>query len=212
MHTASNDESAWPKPGRGAAASEPWADRSELADWPALSADERQHRREVIRQFAAFYKANVARLVAYLITCGASPAEAADCAQETMIRVYQNWPRVREPYAWCRQVGQRLYFRRTMGVERPFEELPAAGEPLLQQDHGLDEVIVQHRLAAVLQALPLKQRQVMAMTYQGDTPSEIAAQLGATVDQVRSNLRLARQKVRGVLQDDDRVEGGVNNG
>jgi DNA-directed RNA polymerase specialized sigma24 family protein len=168
VHTAPDDGLPERHPLSSASDDESSSDGSGPTDQLAPPGGERFER------FESFYEAKVARLVAYLIACGARPAEAADCAQETMVRAYQSWPELREPYAWCRQVSRRLYLRRARGLERPFYELEAVGEPLLQEDHRLDEVVVRHRVAVVLRSLPFKQRQVMVLTMDGLTPSEIA--------------------------------------
>jgi RNA polymerase sigma factor (sigma-70 family) len=147
--------------------------------------------------YVAFYREFVPRLVAYLVFQGASLGDAADVAQEAMIEAYQHWPEIEHPRAWVRRVASRKYGRRIVQVgELPD---PVASSPLLPS--GLDVARWEQgqEVLRLLAELPLRQRQVMAMTYDGDTASEIAAELNMTVDAVRANLMRARRTLAAKL-------------
>ncbi|MGW0640200.1 RNA polymerase sigma factor [Nocardia salmonicida] len=68
-------------------------------------------------EFSAFYRANVAKLVGFLVTQGARTADAADIAQETMIKLWKSWSTIDSPMAWARVVAGRELVRRLGAVE-----------------------------------------------------------------------------------------------
>ena len=163
---------------------------------------------DVRSAFSRFYRENVSRIVAYLIYLGAKPEEAAECVQETLIKLLKNWSTVEHPYTWCRTTAAREYIRRRYSSEEPYEDVPATGTPLMAPGTNVDEVLQRHHIAALIDQLPPKQRQVMALTLDGAKPAEIAKDLGLPSDQVRSNLRLARQKLVELVREADRDEEG----
>ena len=66
---------------------------------------------------------------------------------------------------------------------------------------GLAFTPINYRLSAdgiqaLIDRLPLRQRQIMALTYDGATPSEIAEIFGSTPEAVRSRLHKARITLR----------------
>jgi RNA polymerase sigma-70 factor (ECF subfamily) len=75
----------------------------------------------------------------------------------------------------------------------------AAGSPLIAPGTDLDAFEQRHTVMRLLDLLPARQRQVMAWTYDGATPAEIADSLKISSDAVRSNLRKARIALRGHL-------------
>lgn len=167
------------------------ATQHEPAPPAAASAAERS-------EFTAFYRDTAPRLVAFLRWQGAPLPDAADCAQEALAQAFRRWSTLRHPHAWCRLVASRLYARHLATVhEYPAEDLDrAAGAPLLAPDTGVDELEQRHTVLALLDHLPPRQRQVMAWTYDGATPAEIAAALQISPDAVRSNLHKARTSLR----------------
>jgi DNA-directed RNA polymerase specialized sigma24 family protein len=75
-------------------------------------------------------------------------------------------------------------------VEIPREEPPDHGAWLSQE--ASDEIETRHTFLILLRSLPAAQREVMAWTYDGYRPTEIAALLGKPPATVRSLLRDAR--------------------
>jgi RNA polymerase sigma factor (sigma-70 family) len=155
---------------------------------------------EVVAEFTAFYRAAAPRLMAFLIWQGAPFPDAADCVQEALTQAYRQWSTLHHPHAWCRLVASRRYARHLATVrEHPVEDLDLpAGAPLLPSDVGIDDVEHRHTALALLTHLPPRQRQVMAWTYDGATPSEIAEALQISTEAVRSNLHKARTTLRGL--------------
>ncbi|WP_433678370.1 RNA polymerase sigma factor [Nocardia sp. CA-119907] len=68
-------------------------------------------------QFSAFYRANIAKLVGFLVTQGARVADATDIAQDTMIQLWQSWSKIESPLAWARVVAGRELVRRYSALE-----------------------------------------------------------------------------------------------
>jgi RNA polymerase sigma-70 factor (ECF subfamily) len=151
-----------------------------------------------VEAFTVFYRGAAPKLVAFLRWHGARLPDAADCAQEALTLAFRQWSTLRHPYAWCRQVASRLYARRVGTLhEHPVDDLDsAAGSPLIAPETHLDDLEQRHTVLALLDQLPPRQRQVMAWTYDGATPTEIAEALQITPEAVRSNLYKARTALR----------------
>lgn len=150
--------------------------------------------------FGSFYRRFVPTLVAFLLWQGARLSDAADIAQETMIAAHQHWQTIRYPEQWTRRVASRTFIRRATSIEEvPVDEIPD-GAPLLPLH--IDVAAWEHReVLRVLALLPPRQRQVMAWTFDGYSPSEIAEELQITPETVRSNLRKARRTLAAHLED-----------
>jgi len=138
--------------------------------------------------------------MAFLRWQGASVADAADCVQEAMIQAYVRWSTIRDPHAWCRLVASRRYAHRCASLEEPVADTDNAGSPLLAANTDWDAFEQRHQILRVLEQLPLRQRQVMAWTYDGCTPTEIAETLVMTPEAVRSSLLKARKKLKILLE------------
>jgi RNA polymerase sigma-70 factor (ECF subfamily) len=57
----------------------------------------------------------------------------------------------------------------------------------------------QHEVLRLLKHLPPRQRQVLAWTFDGYTPSEIAEELAINSEAVRSSLKLARRTLAAAI-------------
>jgi RNA polymerase sigma factor (sigma-70 family) len=149
--------------------------------------------------FAEGYRKIVPRLVAFLRYQGVPLTDAADVVQETMIHAYRQWDTITHPMAWARRVASRLWARRLAGTEAtPIADFSQA-TPLLKTNSDIAEWEQQHDILSVLDQLPSRQRQVLAWTLEGHSPSEIAAELRMTPEAVRSSLKLARRAVAALL-------------
>jgi RNA polymerase sigma factor (sigma-70 family) len=137
-------------------------------------------------------------LVVFVMWLGARAEEAADVAQETMTKAWQNWEEIRHPRTWVRTVASREYCRR---VTTCHEELAAEiPDLLLDLGRAADEAAVlgseQASVLESLRLLPPRQRQVMAWVYDGYTPAEIAMFLGLGPGTVRASLHKAREMLK----------------
>ena len=151
------------------------------------------------------YRAELPRLIRFLAFHGASPADAADAAQDALIKVYQRLDRVRTmkaPGAYLRKIALNEWKRlRDVPVADRDHVSKAGWIDLGAADdvYGKDDIQV---VLDSLAALPGQQRQVMAWLYDGYTAKEIAAQLDMKANTVRSNIRHAKAKLQEFLAPD----------
>jgi WhiB family transcriptional regulator, redox-sensing transcriptional regulator len=148
----------------------------------------------VIAEFEALYAAEFIRLVIFLMKYGLSYPDANDAAQEAFIEALRQWQVIRSPRAWLRRVALRQHKQRP---EYPQSEVPV-NDPLdLPEDLEIRE---QTRFVMeAIRALPPAQRAVMAWTYDGFSPAEIAEQLECDASAVRKNLQRARATLKRAL-------------
>lgn len=152
-------------------------------------------REETDREFSAFYRSGIRPLVAFLINQGATVHVAADIAQDAMTAAYRRWTDLRSPRAWVHTVASRALVRQFAALEEDLvDDLP---EPtsLLARPDDIAEWESLHTLRPLLESLPPRQRQVLAWTFAGFTPADIATHVGGglTAETVRANLKKARR-------------------
>jgi RNA polymerase sigma factor (sigma-70 family) len=160
-------------------------------------------------EFSKFYLENVPRLIAFLVCQGVSVIDAADCVQETLIDALPPvWATLEYPYAWCRLVAYRKACRLVQRRrEAPFADPELAGSPLVAADIDVEYFESHHEFLRWLVRLDSgKQREVLAWTYDGATPTEIASELGMNPATVRSTLRNARAALRRLREADGEQE------
>ncbi|MET9444407.1 sigma factor-like helix-turn-helix DNA-binding protein [Streptomyces sp. NPDC006610] len=87
---------------------------------------------------------------------------------------------------------------RIASVEEPVDEVP---EPtsLLARPDAIAEWEATHDVLPVLRSLPPRQRQILAWTLAGFTPTDIAELLGLRAETVRANLMKARRSAAAYL-------------
>jgi RNA polymerase sigma factor (sigma-70 family) len=171
----------------------------DLAGHPPASVPELDN--AAVTAFATFYRTQTPALVRFLIWTGARLADAADLAQDTMIEAFKNWHDIEYPRAWIRRVASRKYGRSLASTEEVVEQMD--GRPLLPAHCNVIGWEQLREIQRLLALLPPRQRQVMAWTYDGYEPHEIAAELGITAEAVRSSLKLARRKLAQQLSAED---------
>ncbi|MFF3327693.1 RNA polymerase sigma factor [Streptomyces sp. NPDC002889] len=144
-------------------------------------------------EFSAFYRSTVRPLVGFLIHQGAALPVAADIAQDTMTKAYQRWTELHDPRAWVHTVASRALVRTIAAVREDLVEQVPESTSLLARPDAVAEWEGRYDVLPVLQSLPSRQRQVLAWTLAGYTPSDIADQLGLSAETVRGNLAKARR-------------------
>ncbi|MFC9895107.1 RNA polymerase sigma factor [Nocardia sp. NPDC127579] len=149
-----------------------------------------------VAAFSDFYRKNVPRLVAFLVEQhGATEADAADVAQDTMTKLWRSWSSIDYPWTWVCTVSSRAYARRFGRLaEDPVAEI--SERTALWSGH-LDFAAAECQLdfLSALAALPPRQRQVMAWTFAQFTTEQIASTLQITRAAVRANLMKARRTI-----------------
>ncbi|MFE1927517.1 RNA polymerase sigma factor [Streptomyces asoensis] len=143
-------------------------------------------------EFSAFYRTNIRPLTGFLIVHGAQVQVAADIAQDVMTDAYRNWTGITHPKAWVHKAASRALVRKVASVEEAVDDIPEPSS-LLPRPDAIAEWETRHDALPMLRSLPMKQRQVMAWTLAGFTPTDIAEHLGLPAENVRANLRKARR-------------------
>lgn len=162
---------------------------------PAVSPSLREYRASEVATFGDFYKQFTPKLIRFLMWKGARLEDAADIAQDTMVKLWNEWSDVRSPKTWAKTVAGRELVRRVSSItEHPIDQ-PDERSALLPDDLDIAALERRHDILRALATLPIRQRQVMAWTLDGHTPTEIAEILRITPEAVRSSLRKARRSI-----------------
>jgi RNA polymerase sigma-70 factor (ECF subfamily) len=148
---------------------------------------------DAVGAFSAFYRESLPALVAFLMYQGATLADASDLAHEAMTAAFRSWDVIEHPKAWTRRVASRAFLREMVRVEDPVEDLPELGV-LVPQDNVVDWE-EKHEVLRLMRLLPPRQRQVLAWTFDGFKPTEIAIELNLKPEVVRANLKKARRAI-----------------
>jgi RNA polymerase sigma factor (sigma-70 family) len=136
-------------------------------------------------------------LVRFVRSLGADPELAADIAQTAFERAFGMWDTIEHPRSWLRRVAQRELAevarkaRREKLTDSPPERSGAVSAAMAVELRAQSRDVL-----AVLAALPDKQRQVMAWSYDGFSAGEIARELGDSPEAVRQSRAKARKKLR----------------
>lgn len=157
--------------------------------------------------FAALAAANVDRLygLARLILRDVDRAE--DATQETLVRMWRELPRLRDPDrfgSWLRRLLINACHDEGRRVRRRAEVVLLAdyGPSIADGSAG---VVDRDRLDRGFRRLPIEQRVVIVLNHlEGLTHAEIAATLDLPLGTVKSRLRYAMEGMRAALEADDR--------
>jgi len=158
-------------------------------------------------EFGAFIRncATPLHQTAYLL-CGDWHL-AHDLVQDTLVKAYQHWPRVRRadsPDAYIRAILLNEARGRWRRRERalPVSRFPEGREPVAPDQ--TDEITRRAGLLQALLALPLRQRATVILRYlEGLSERETAAALGCSEGTVKSQSARALATLRTFL---DRTE------
>jgi len=151
-------------------------------------------------EFTEFMHARWPRLVRLGYGLTGDPGLAEDLAQTALARAFASWPRVRragDPDAYVRRImvnANISRFRkrrvREQVMDLPLETLPHPVDATRQHDD-------RSALMAALTSLPQGQRAVVVLRYWMDmTEAEVAATLGCSVGNVKSQASRALAKLR----------------
>jgi RNA polymerase sigma factor (sigma-70 family) len=136
-------------------------------------------------------------------------ADALDAVQMTWLRLVENVHRVQYPErlgGWLATTARRecLHILRQIKpgpslTNAPIDDIPEPSSlsPPPTNVQAWEQV---HEVLRLLDSLPPRQRQVMALTLAGYTPAEIASELDMTSEAIRSRLIRARRTLAGHLR------------
>ena len=141
-------------------------------------------------EFAGFYDAHYRRVVHLMLLLTGRVGVAEELAQDAFVAAHQRWSTVGaydDPGAWVRRVAVN---RATSLRRRTVTEL---ARRVRLVHHDTEPASPDPELWAAVRALPLRQRQVLAMVVLDDRPvAECAAALGCGEATVRTHLHRAR--------------------
>jgi RNA polymerase sigma-70 factor, ECF subfamily len=158
--------------------------------------------------FVALFHHFAPRVKAYLLRLGLPAARAEDLAQETMLMVWRKAarfdPDTAGAAAWIFTIARNLridaarHDSLVANDRDPLEDAP----PPPPADALLDAEQRARRLHAALAHLPSEQADVVRLSFFDDRPhAEIERALGIPLGTVKSRLRLAMSRLRGLLED-----------
>lgn len=154
-------------------------------------------------EYIAFFRDRYRDVVRATMYVGASRDQAEEATANAMLELLQRWDHVEQPYGYARRAAISRFLKDKMRdldrVRRRMVERSAY--PALDGDDP-DLTVWEDRewVAAMLDSLHPRQRDVMAFIVDGYKPIEIAALLGRSPDAVRQSLCAARRELQQRLQ------------
>jgi RNA polymerase sigma-70 factor (ECF subfamily) len=133
-------------------------------------------------------------------------AEAEDVAQESFLRAYQGFSRLRDRErfrAWLARIAWRLALDRIRSrkrrEQRELAAVPSVPQPTCEDLAASSEF--QRRLAAAIEGLPEKLRLVLTLAaVEGHDVREVSRLLDLPEGTVKSRLHLARKRLLEMLR------------
>jgi RNA polymerase sigma factor (sigma-70 family) len=147
-------------------------------------------------EFAEFFRAEHKKLIRFVMANGADSDQAAEIAQVTFVKAFECWNVIRTPRAWIRRVAvneltaaRQAARRETPQATLPDSPVPGSATLAVELSEEACQVL------AALQALPPRQRQVMAWIIDGFGATEIARELAVSPESVRQSYAKARKNL-----------------
>jgi RNA polymerase sigma factor (sigma-70 family) len=158
------------------------------------------------REVAAFCGEQLPRLIGLLALHVGDRLVAEELAQETLVRVCEKWPQVRQmrdPAAWASRVALNVagsFWRRR------YAEWRANARRVDESVHHDRDVAETVAVREAVASLPSRQRAALLLRFYADLPVvEVAAHLGCAEGTVRSltSQALAALRVRDLDNDEE---------
>ncbi|MGI5330976.1 RNA polymerase sigma factor [Actinomadura nitritigenes] len=146
--------------------------------------------------FDDYYRSDLTTLTRFLVYLGASVEDAQDIAQEAMMAVLKQWRHVDDPQAYARTAANGIFMRRLRKAKKERQAAKRAWIPEQHRSPFVSFAADAESVMQLLRTLPLEQREVMAWTIDGYTPSQIAEATNQNAATVRSHLRHARASLK----------------
>ena len=181
-------------------------DRERLAD--LMEAVARHQDRDAFAQLFTYY---APRLKGYLLRLGAGDGAAEELTQEVMITLWRKAAlfdrRQASVSTWLFRVARNRridMLRRDGRPDLDVHEPMLQPEPEIAPDDSLSAAEREGRVRAAVAALPPQQADLLRLAfYEGLSHRDIAARTDIPLGTVKSRLRLAFQRLRAVLADED---------
>ena len=149
------------------------------------------------------------RVKAWMIRAGSNPTASEELAQETMLAIWQK-ARMFDPAragasTWIFTIARNLRIDALRRERHPADLMPDLTEEA-EEPPQADRVLVisqqETRIRAALSLLPVEQADVIRKAFFEDkVHAEIEKELGIPLGTVKSRLRLALNRLRGMLGD-----------
>ena len=174
-------------------------------DWSAKVRVVRKNRDE--SAFAELCAHFAPRIKGFLIKSGASAQMAEECAQESMVTLWNKAhlfdPSRASVATWIFTIARNKKIDAFRRAARPEpEDLPWGPEP---EPEAAEVLMLQQetkKLAKAIEGLPPKQRDIVRRAYFGDLSHvELAEQTGLPLGTIKSRIRLALTRLRQTLSE-----------
>ena len=161
--------------------------------------------------FARLFQHFAPRLAAFVQRRGADSAAAQDLAQDAMLTVWRKAPQFDRTRAtasaWIFAIARNRRIDVLRRERRPDPEMlifmQETNAPNAEAE--VERNAFQSRLHATLAQVPANQLEILKKAYFEDlSHSDIAQQLGLPLGTVKSRIRLALIRLRGLLDDEDK--------
>jgi RNA polymerase sigma-70 factor (ECF subfamily) len=159
--------------------------------------------------FARLFQHFAPRLAAFVQKRGADPAAAQDLAQDTMLTVWRKAPQFDRARAtasaWIFAIARNRRIDVLRRERRPDPEMLIFMQEINapNAETEMERSAFQNRLRATLAQVPANQLDILKKAYFEDlSHSDIARQLGLPLGTVKSRIRLALIRLRGLLDDE----------
>ncbi len=156
-------------------------------------------------EFRAFFVAESESLQRFATLLTGDPHQAADLAQEAMVRTYKHWRRIRNerPGPYARRIVVNLV--RSAHRYKKVRELKPVGhqsDRVEAQGGRVDEWL---RISSALEELsPVRRATVLLRFYEDMSEHEISAVLDRPLGTVKSDIHRALNQLRPLLDDTTR--------
>jgi RNA polymerase sigma-70 factor (ECF subfamily) len=184
------------------------------ADETSVPLEFARHIRAIVERrdqasFIALFDYYAPRVKAYLKRLGATESLAEDLSQEVMLTVWRKAasydPSKAAVGTWIFTIARNLRIdaiRRERRPELDADDPTFAPSAATSPELEIDTARQQERVRTALRELPEDQAKVVSLAfYDGKSHGEIATQLAIPLGTVKSRLRLAFRRVRGILGD-----------
>jgi RNA polymerase sigma-70 factor (ECF subfamily) len=155
--------------------------------------------------FGTLYRTYFPRLIQFLRRLSRNAQLTEEIVNDTMLVVWQKahtYNRSSKVSTWIFAIAYRQALKRLRRVDEPvmadFEDYPGGLDS--EPDHGLNALQMKKLVGSALDALPIEQRSVVALTYyHGMGYEEIAKTMDCPVNTVKTRMFHARRKLKTLL-------------
>lgn len=191
------DFSAWAstQPGQAVADAPPY-------DQPATTTPQQSADLDARGAVLQMYSLHYAGIVRLGVLLGAGDA-AEDLAQETFIRLHQNWPKLRSrerTIGWLRKTMLNLVRARGRQQAAILRIVPDPSGDAASAEHQVLLGNDRNEVVNALNTLPDRQREAMVLRYYlGLGEREIASSMGCSIGSVRTHTKRAMASLAKIL-------------